>query len=284
MSAINALALTLGSLLAVGVWRRKSRRSLTTPAQKVVVAVLGTTLFGFIYLHRAHPDFLMLPVWVMMYEDTVMWNAVFALISFSFAFTALRASTEKSVVARLLPGTLAVLLVAIIYTEWATARHIADELTDRVDPDGAILQSSGWSCSPAAAANLMRLYGRTSTERELAALFRTTPSGTMGEWERHGFESLGFVCRSLNVTNRDLGQVVPPAMLGVEVAGRPPIPHSVAFVAWLDGKALICDPMSGYRLLTRYQVHDWWRGGGMEVRLPGVEPVLTNAYHPVAKK
>ena len=86
-------------------------------------------------------------------------------------FVSLRALSEKSNGARLLAGALVLVLAAVIYTEWATARQIADELTEHVDKDGAILQSSGWSCSPAAAANLLRLFGLTKTERDMAALF-----------------------------------------------------------------------------------------------------------------
>jgi hypothetical protein len=65
-------------------------------------------------------------------------------------------------------------LVRTGYTAW-TSRDELDRLDGRIGADGICLQTSEYTCGPAAAVALLHWYGIASSEREMARLCATRP-------------------------------------------------------------------------------------------------------------
>ncbi len=93
----------------------------------------------------------------------------------------------------------------------------------------------------------------------------------MLEWVRgtaagmsYGLARLGLCSHSINDTNRDLTSLSGPAIIGVTLTGIN-VSHAVAFLGWKDGKAIVVDPLSGRRELTRDELREWWHGGALLV-------------------
>ncbi len=133
-------------------------------------------------------------------------------------------------------------------------------LSDRRTPDGCILQSSPFTCAPAAAANILALRGIAATEREMARLAGTTDLGTApGEIVRC-FRRMGIAAHKAILTLAQLQQRRSPTLLLVDYPEMSPLSHAIVLESLDDNHALVIDPLKGRVQLTLRQLQDQWRG------------------------
>ncbi|HTJ00760.1 MAG TPA: cysteine peptidase family C39 domain-containing protein [Dongiaceae bacterium] len=147
---------------------------------------------------------------------------------------------------------LMVLCVAAPYLKQILLRPDWSKFQDRWD-NQVCLQSSESSCGPAAAATLLRLYGKPATELELAREAHTTRRGTENWYLsralcRHGLP-VNCVITALGAQN-----VHVPAIAGVRLPQAANNGHFIALLAQNGDKFVVGDPLQGREELTRAEL------------------------------
>jgi hypothetical protein len=146
----------------------------------------------------------------------------------------------------------------------------------------ATLQTTDYTCSPAAASTLLRLHGITRSEREMAAACMTTAYGTTVSQLYHGLrvecDARGKQVRVVQRTLADLAQLPTPAILLVclrpAVAARDPryatqwgwqinVPHAVVLFSTTPGRSLMVDPKFGTEEWSPEVMADLWTGAAL---------------------
>lgn len=116
---------------------------------------------------------------------------------------------------------------------------------------GVSIQSTFSTCGPAATATILRRFGLSRTETEIARAAHTYAGGTEAWYLARYLRAQGLRAR---FTLREAGfptEMTPPAILGVTLDGRG---HFIPLLG-RDGDAyLIGDPMIGPELMTRAQL------------------------------
>lgn len=140
-------------------------------------------------------------------------------------------------------------------------------LETRVDADGVCLQSTDYTCGPAAAVTALRRLGLSAEEGELAVLCHTTPtSGTPPDLlcealeERYGAQ--GLTCRFRRF--EDLDELA--AEKGVVIAVIKHsflVDHYVVVLAVKEDRVDLGDPSTGRGSVTRRRFHRLWRFSGV---------------------
>lgn len=127
----------------------------------------------------------------------------------------------------------------------------ASQMFVRISRDGSILQSSNVSCSAAALANGLRLFGIDSSEKEVARILGTRISGTSQYQLLQGIQRYGLYGYFVSVLPEHLAQIQRPAIVSIDLQV---IAHSI-LVTGTDAKGnlKIIDPMSGTGKLSSAQ-------------------------------
>lgn len=135
-------------------------------------------------------------------------------------------------------------------------RGLQDERTG----DGAILQTSPYTCGPAAAASLLALRGIETNEREMARLAGTTDLGTSPGGILRCLLCKGLAAHKARLTLADLRASPAPAILLVDHPGMGALSHAIVLERIEGGTAHVIDPLSGRVRMDVDQLQRQWRG------------------------
>ena len=117
------------------------------------------------------------------------------------------------------------------------------------------LQSSESSCGPAAAATLLRHFGKTATELEIAQESFTTRRGTENWYLLRSIRRQGLSV-DYAVVAPGLENVLLPSIAGVRMNFAQDTGHFITLLA-RDGERLVVgDPLNGREVLTREELHE----------------------------
>lgn len=158
-------------------------------------------------------------------------------------------------------------------------------LCDNKWKDEVCLQTSPTTCSPASAATLLKAFGVTTTEQEMAHLC-ITRNGTTWQGLYHGLSIMGervqrkpelFECSLDELRQFDEFPVLLSVELTTEDAGMdlyyenkggwiPDVPHTVVLFGFDDaGWALIGEPSFGFELWPPKDMDVLWHGRGIRM-------------------
>lgn len=143
---------------------------------------------------------------------------------------------------------------------WET-RGSLEGLHGTVGPDGVCLQSSGYSCSAAAAASLLWHHGIEATEREMAELCRTRPG--LGGTSECGLMR-GLRRKSggrARIAAPDYPELRTPCIVSIELNAL--VNHAIVVREARSDGVLAMDPMSGVRFLGRAEFERVWIGSAI---------------------
>ena len=144
-------------------------------------------------------------------------------------------------------------------------KPLAPSLFDKQTADGIILQSSPSSCVAASAANILKIYGMDTSEKELAALFGTTlMTGTTAAQLVYGMRRIGFEAVMKYIENADISAIEAPAVLFVAYGSTEN--HAVALLKYSENDIEVADPLSGRKHLSQEQLGKIWHGRALELR------------------
>jgi ABC-type bacteriocin/lantibiotic exporter with double-glycine peptidase domain len=124
-----------------------------------------------------------------------------------------------------------------------------------------VLQSTPYTCMPAAIANILRRHGITKTEAELALLMGTSQEGTSTGRAALELQRLGLKATKKSVPDRNVAALVPPAILLMDSDA-----HVVVYFGLSNQLAQILDPSSGWRAYKMTQLAARWTGRALEVQ------------------
>jgi predicted double-glycine peptidase len=137
------------------------------------------------------------------------------------------------------------------------------ELKTLVDVDGVCIQSTGYTCGPAAAVTALRRVGVKAQEGDLAVLAHTThmtgtPTDVLCDviTARHGVS-----CRQVHFRAIEGLRDCVPVIAVVKYAFL--IDHFVTVLEVTDATAVVGDPLEGRVELTRDQFAHRWRKCGI---------------------
>lgn len=127
------------------------------------------------------------------------------------------------------------------------------------------IQSTFSTCGPASAATILRTFGLSRTETEIARAAQTYAGGTEAWYLARYIRAQGLLAR---FTLREAGfptEVHPPAILGVTLDGRG---HFIPLLGREGDAFLIGDPMIGPERMTRAQLESRYgfTGFALEIR------------------
>ncbi len=146
-------------------------------------------------------------------------------------------------------------------------------LPTRLDSDGVCLQSTDFTCGPAAAVTALGKLGFQASEGQLAVLSHTNPiAGTMqkclSDALRRLYEKQGLQCQFRHfdsveqLKSADITLVVIKASFLTD--------HCVVVLEVSDQAVCIADPSFGKILMERAEFEKLWRFSGISLnRLPG---------------
>jgi len=220
-------------------------------------------LFPFINVYIAsHPELQWdMPAWLQLHWAALSWAIVSGVLAYVFGFCSRAAMTIGH---RWKWGPvcfgLAVLTVIQSYAAWSSRPNLPPLGDTRISPDGVILQTSAYTCVPAAGANIAAMLGVHATEKELAKLFHTTRDGTFPAQALFGLKKLGISGRKVTATN-GIRTVHPPAMLFV--IGDT---HAVVYAGISSGVVELWNPSFGKTLVPESRMSAFWDGHALEFK------------------
>jgi len=206
------------------------------------------------------------PLWLQYYYSALTWGCILAVFSFLFAFvTTLSFQCDhrdrwKFVIA-------ATIFIAVLQAvQWVYTKPLAEDLYEKKTSDGAILQSSFSSCVAASAANILSVYGRPRTEKEVATLLGTTlVTGTTAAQLVYGMGRIEVLCRMVAIPEADIDKVNVPAILFVDYVDSED--HAVALLAISPDGVELVDPLFGRKFLSHGELRKLWHGRAVEFDL-----------------
>ena len=228
-----------------------------SPARTAVLITLYTIAGIHLLLNISKPW--NLPAWVE--KSQVYW----LLGSFSgmagWLCTLSRQLSRKSIFWGLLgfASWVGILLNVFVYQSYPT-------LGQQIAGDGAILQTSHFSCAPASGANIAKLYNLKITERKMAQLMHTRHTGTTSSEIVEGLRSIGLVASRFE-TSPNVYPIPTPAILIVDHPKAGKESHAIAALSYLQGgqTLIIVDPLQGTRMIKKQELAKIWHGHGIQV-------------------
>ena len=143
-----------------------------------------------------------------------------------------------------------------------------DQLDTSMTFSGVCLQSTSYTCGPAAAVTALRRLGIKAEEGELAILAHTTPiTGTPDDLlvaaieQRYAREGVRCTYRYFDSIEQLKG--ICPTIAVVKFAFL--VDHYVTVLEVDDDKVIVGDPINGKEELTYDQFRDKWRSAGIVV-------------------
>lgn len=174
------------------------------------------------------------------------WGVIKLLVVFmaAMAFPLSRQDVRRSPVLVCAVSLLCVLLIQV--AENYTFVPVFTQLKGpRLASDGSILQSSSVTCTPSVLANLLPVFGLSSSEKECARLLGTKRFGTTMTELMNGVRKFGLYGYYVSSAPYHLRRMNRPAVLSVTLTWINVL-HSVALYKNLpDSKFLIIDPSVG---------------------------------------
>jgi hypothetical protein len=137
---------------------------------------------------------------------------------------------------------------------------------------GMCLQSTSYTCGPAAAVTALGQLGITAGEGELAVLAYTVPhEGTAGDLLRDAIIELG---KDYGVTAEyrafaDLEELRKAGLTIVQVKFRPMLDHYVTVLEVKSDTVELVDPLAGRESWSHEEFLGWWRFVGIVVKRAG---------------
>ncbi|HEY9839495.1 MAG: peptidoglycan-binding protein [Candidatus Sericytochromatia bacterium] len=157
---------------------------------------------------------------------------------------------RRAVMAAGLLGSFCVLAV-IGLQGWFVRPISQKEIFVRIGSDGSILQSTGVTCTAAAFANALRLFGIEASEAESARVLGTRDSGTTDRQLLSGAHYYGLFAHYVSVRPQHVVRMNRPALVSFDLKV---ILHSILVYGHdAKGNLLIVDPISGKGKLTPKQ-------------------------------
>ena len=146
----------------------------------------------------------------------------------------------------------------------------------QVDSNGICLQSSYYTCGPAAAVTALKKLGFDAHEGEIAVLAHTSPvSGTLPAClcsalrSRYGADGLNCRYRYFE----SVGQLRDAGITLVVLRDGFLSDHCVAILGVSENMVTFADPVSGKMLMSREQFEKIWRFTGIVLKRSSVEKI-----------
>ena len=207
-----------------------------------------------------HPDMQWdMPVWLQLHWAALSWGTISGLLAYVFGFCSSAALAMANRGRTVAPVFGAAVLISIqCYAAWVSRPNLPPLADTRLSPDGVILQTSAYTCVPAAAANIAAILGIHTTEKELVALFHTTRDGTFPAQAIGGMKEIGIIGKKVDATN-GIETVHTPAMLFI--SGDT---HAVVYAKRVGDVLEIWNPNSGKALVPASRLGMIWHGHALE--------------------
>lgn len=137
-----------------------------------------------------------------------------------------------------------------------------------IDAQGVCLQTSSYTCGPAAAVTVLRRFGIEADEGEIAIHAGTGPTtGTPADMLCRAIEEL-FAKEGIECRYRQFDSVAELKRPGVTIALVKLnffMDHYVAVLRVADEYVVVADPLMGQRRLSHAAFKQRWRGSGIEI-------------------
>lgn len=188
-------------------------------------------------------------------------------LSSSMLFCALCSCLQQKRLRNLL---LLLMVIAAYYPvsyffEPVLCRRQLAQLETHYDPQGICLQSTDYTCVPAAAVTALRRLGLSGDEGELAILARTGSGGTAADTMcrvlNERYQSAGLICRYRYFSSLDELRHCPDTLASVRFG--PMEDHCVAVLDVTDSEVVLGDPLSGLKRISRAEFIEIWRSTGI---------------------
>jgi hypothetical protein len=240
---IGAATFALGWRLSS---RLRTRRALATALGTGMLAALPALLFAAFYLHL-YDD----AVWF--YELRALSGSELAAGPAGFVAGVLHGLVRRHDRLRKAAGTTMLpvcllFLLAAPYLKMIFRPMDPTTLRDRW-ANGVCLQSSSHTCMPASAATMLRRFGLTATERELAAEAFTSTSGTEVWYIARALRRRGLDARFVQVRSQPDSLPI-PSLAGTRLKGPTGIGHAIAILDGLEDRYVVADPLVGREVVA----------------------------------
>jgi ABC-type bacteriocin/lantibiotic exporter with double-glycine peptidase domain len=133
-----------------------------------------------------------------------------------------------------------------------------NRLRDRCDGD-VCMQSTFSTCGPSSAATLLKAFGQTASERQLAGECLTSRGGTEIWYIARAFHRRGLRQHVL-IQKSENGSVPSPAIAGVVLRGG--AGHFIAIMSQTADEVTIGDPMKGKLVVKKADLTDYYHFTG----------------------
>jgi predicted double-glycine peptidase len=157
----------------------------------------------------------------------------------------------------------------------ALVRHRLERMVTAYEPSGVCIQTTSFTCGPAAAVTALKQLGLDAEEGDLAMLSYSTPGwGTPPDMlcaalnKRYRKEGLHCEFRRIRTTD-DLAEA------GITIAVvkyKPLVDHYLAVLDVSEDEVVVGDPNRGLRAYFRGDFDDRWKGCGIVMRRDGMPP------------
>jgi ABC-type bacteriocin/lantibiotic exporter with double-glycine peptidase domain len=149
-------------------------------------------------------------------------------------------------------------------------------LRTRVDADGICLQTTDFTCGPAAAVTALRKLGLDARESEIAVLSHSSPvTGTLPRClyaalrNRYGAEGLKCQYRHFD----SLAELGKAGVTLAVVRSKFLSDHCVTVLEVSDGMVVVADPVLGRILVSHKQFEKIWRFSGIVLKRDSTQSI-----------
>jgi hypothetical protein len=223
---------------------------------------IAVTLF-FVFLQVSHL-FLIEKTAAAYFQPGMLFGTFLGLLAF-LSGAVLKEKAEAAKKIKLLI-VLSLLTSAFQIFFWKNYHSIQADVCGYRDVTGLIRQSTGSTCTPASVANILKHYGVEKTEKELAALFRTTPAGTYNYKVLHSLKDIGFCAEAIVLPPKDYKKLPVPCLIFIDFPGLGPGGHAACYSGVLpDKKIQLDDPLTGTQMLEEEKFLEIWPGRGIKI-------------------
>jgi hypothetical protein len=217
-----------------------------------------------VYL-AAHPSLQWdMPGWLQIHSAALSWSIISGIMAYVFGFCSIVALATGH---RWRWGPVcfgaAVLAFIQVYAGWSSRPDLPPLGESRISSDGVILQTTPYTCVPAAGANIAAILGVHTTEKQLVESFHTTRDGTFPAQALRGLRELGISGRKVPAGG-GIRAVHAPAMLFVLNDT-----HAVVYAGMTGGLVEIWNFNAGKTFLSEWRLREIWDGHALEFTRAG---------------
>jgi len=263
---VVALALVAGILAGRTLARRgvTAANALTGRQAQAYAVFLGVAALGAILYWG--PRLAWMPTWFALYSEAMVWDGARALaaVALGLLLGLEWGGRRDRARRRQLLGGSAVLILATAFLLYRSL-PVTGILRPPAVLDGIVIQTTPYTCAPAAIATLARFTGLDSgmTERDAVRLAGTTREGSSARAELRALRALGLSPGFRRHLTADSLRFLGPAILHVnEPVFSTTIRHAVALLA-VDTAArtiTVGNPLSGWQVKRFAELSGYWDG------------------------